>query len=63
MGLVLAAFVSASVVAPTLPYTPANSGVDQSRPLITSPQRSQSDSSPTESWEQKLLRRYERKAS
>jgi len=55
-------FFPASVVAPTPPYTPPASGVDQNRPPINTPQ-----TSPTrdfsESWEQKMLRRYGRKVT
>jgi len=58
MDLFLAAFLSGSVVAPTLPYTPA----DSDRPPINTPQTSPSDN-PTESWEQKILRRYGRRAA
>jgi len=62
MDLVLAALMSASVVAPTFPYTPADSGVDQNRSAIGSPQRPQSVN-PSETWEQKMLQRYRRRAS
>ena len=58
MDLVFAALFSASVVAPTLPYTPA----DSNRPPINTPQTSPSEN-PGESWEQKMLRRYGRKVA
>jgi hypothetical protein len=78
MELILAALVSASLVShtspsvspsavgsvasPTVPYTPADSGVNQNRPPINTPQTSPSPN-PSETWEQKMLRRYERKVA
>jgi hypothetical protein len=35
MELIFAALLSASVAAPTPPYTPLDSGVDQNRPQLT----------------------------
>jgi len=55
-------FSLASVVAPTSPYTPPNSGVDQNRPPINIPQTSPTRDA-SESWEQKMLRRYGRKVT
>lgn len=54
--------IVASVVAPTPPYTPPVSGVDQNRPPIVMPQTSPTRDS-SESWEQKMLRRYGRKVA
>jgi hypothetical protein len=51
-----------SVVAPTPPYTPPVSGVDPNRPPINTPQTSPTRD-PSESWEQKMLRRYGRKVT
>lgn len=77
MELILAALLSASpvphtspsvssavgsVASPTVPYTPADSGVNQNRPPINTPQSSPSPN-PSESWEQKMLRRYGRKVA
>lgn len=59
MDLFLAALLSASVVAPTPPYTPA----DSNRPPVNTPQTSPSQNNPGESWEQKMLRRYGRKVA
>jgi len=54
--------IVASVVTPTPPYTPPASGVDQNRPPIVTPQTSPTRAL-SESWEQKMLRRYGRKIS
>jgi hypothetical protein len=62
MELIFAALLSASVAAPSPPYTPPDSGVDQNRPPINTPQSSPSPN-PSETWEQKLLRRYGRKVT
>ncbi|MEG4294642.1 hypothetical protein Q5692_38470 [Microcoleus sp. C2C3] len=51
-----------SVVAPTPPYTPPVSGGDPNRPPINTPQTSPTRD-PSESWEQKMLRRYGRKVA
>ena len=50
-----------SVVAPTRPYTPPDSRVDL-KPPINIPQTSPTRDS-SESWEQKMLRRYGRKVT
>ena len=62
MELIFAALLGASVAAPSPPYTPSNSGVDQNRPPLNTPQTSPSEN-PGESWEQKMLRRYGRKVA
>jgi|GEM_PF-2243528 hypothetical protein len=60
MELIFAALLSASVAAPTPPYTPLDSGVDKNRSPINTPQTSPTPN-PSETWEQKMLRRYGRK--
>jgi len=53
---------SVKLTAPAPPYTPPSSGVDQNRPSSVTPQSSPTHN-PSESWEQKMLRRYGRKVS
>jgi hypothetical protein len=55
-------FSFASVVAPTPPYTSPDSGVNQNRLSTNIPQTSPTRDS-SESWEQKMLRRYGRKVT